>query len=178
MVEGLTGLLFLLVWHVYGFSWQTAAAWIFVSVLIVVSFIDWDHYIIPDNMLLGGILAGIPFLALQSWTTLGWGLAAALGYGSIMGLIAFISKGGMGGGDVKLAAFLGFFLGPYLGGLALLLGFLMGGLIGIVLMLAGKKTGKDVIAFGPYLALGGLLALLKGFDIINWYLAFFCWKIL
>jgi leader peptidase (prepilin peptidase)/N-methyltransferase len=55
----------------------------------------------------------------------------------------------------------------------LLLGFLIGGLIGIILLFTRKKTGKDVIAFGPYLAMGGLLALLRGFDIINWYLALF-----
>lgn len=173
VVEALTGLLFILAWHTYGLSWQTAAAWIFISVLIVVSFIDWDHFFIPDIMLLGGALAGIPILVLQSWATMGWGFAAGLGYGSIMWLIAFISKGGMGGGDVKLAAFMGLFLGPYLGGLALLLGFLIGGLIGIILLFTRKKTGKDVIAFGPYLAMGGLLALLRGFDIINWYLALF-----
>ena len=84
--------------------------------------------------------------------------------------IAVVSRGGMGGGDIKLAAFMGLFLGPRLVGLALFLAFLVGGLVGIALLVSGKKGRKDAVPFGPYLALGGVLALLQGGNIISWYL--------
>lgn len=172
LVELATGLLFVLVWLSTGYSWATLAGWVFVAVLLTVTVIDLRHMIIPDQILLAGILMGLPFLFLNSRWDMLWGIAAGLAAGAFMLAIAVVSRGGMGGGDIKLAAFMGLFLGPQMVGLALFLAFLVGGLIGIGLLVTGKKGRKDAVPFGPYLALGGVLALLQGADIINWYLGF------
>lgn len=141
-----------------------------IAVLLTVTVIDLEHLIIPDQVLLAGTAVGIPFLLLYSWQGTLWGIAAALAAGGFMLAIAIVSRGGMGGGDVKMAAFMGLFLGPRMVALALFLAFLIGGLVGIALLVSGKKGRKDAIPFGPYLALGGVLALLQGGNIISWYL--------
>jgi leader peptidase (prepilin peptidase)/N-methyltransferase len=79
----------------------------------------------------------------------------------------------MGGGDMKLGAMLGAFLGWKLGLLALLLGVLAGGAVAVVLLLLGRKGRKDAIPFGPYLALGGAVALLWGDRVLTWYFSRF-----
>jgi leader peptidase (prepilin peptidase)/N-methyltransferase len=172
LVELAAGLLFVLVWLTTGLSWVTPAGWVLVAVLLTVTVIDLKHMIIPDEVLLAGVLVGLPLLLLHSWQDAMWGLVAGLAAGAFMLAIAVVSRGGMGGGDIKLAAFMGLFLGPHMTGLALFLAFLVGGLLSIVLLVTGKKGRKDAVPFGPYLALGGVLALLRGTDIINWYLGF------
>jgi len=175
LVEAATGILFTLVWLSYGYSWATPAGWVFVAVLVGAAATDLMHLIIPDELLAAGILAGIPFLLLDSIPGTLWGLFAGLVAGGFMLAIAVVSRGGMGGGDIKLAAVMGLFLGPKMIGLALFLAFLIGGLVSIALILSGKKRGKELIPFGPYLALGGILALLRGEQIIKWYLGFWTW---
>jgi leader peptidase (prepilin peptidase)/N-methyltransferase len=170
LVELASGILWVLVWLVSGYSWFTIAGWVMVSVLLAVTVIDLEHLIIPDQILLAGMVAGLPFLFLHSWGNALCGIAAAIAAGGFMLAIAVISRGGMGGGDIKLAAFMGLFLGLRLVGLALFLAFLIGGLVGIGLLVSGKKGRKDAIPFGPFLALGGVLSLLWGGGIINWYL--------
>jgi prepilin signal peptidase PulO-like enzyme (type II secretory pathway) len=81
--------------------------------------------------------------------------------------------GGMGGGDIKLAALIGFFLGWPNGLLAVFLGCLLGAVTGITLVLTGLKGRKDAIPFGPYLALGTLPAMFFGDKLLAWYLGLF-----
>ena len=152
--------------------WATPAGWVFAAVLVGAAATDLMHLVIPDEILAAGILAGVPFLLLDSFPGTLWGLLAGLAAGGFMLAIAVVSRGGMGGGDIKLAAFMGLFLGPRLVGLALFLAFLIGGMVSIALILSGKKGRKELIPFGPYLALGGILALFRGDHIINWYLGF------
>ncbi len=175
LVEAATGTLFTLVWLTYGYSWATPAGWVFAVVLVGAAATDLIHLIIPNEILVTGILAGVPFLLLDSFQGTLWGLLAGLAAGGFMLAIAVVSRGGMGGGDIKLAAFMGLFLGPKLIGLALFLAFLLGGVVSIVLILSGKKGRKELIPFGPYLALGGIMALLKGEHIINWYFGLWGW---
>jgi prepilin signal peptidase PulO-like enzyme (type II secretory pathway) len=92
----------------------------------------------------------------------------AIGGGPLF-LISLFKQGDMGGGDVKLAALMGLFLGlPVL--LALFIGFLTGAIVGISLALLQKRSIKEPIAFGPFLALGGLITFFYGSSIINLYL--------
>ncbi len=113
------------------------------------------------------------------WERHAWMAANSLIYGIIMALFFAIffqslirlTKGkGMGGGDVKLGAFMGLTLGFPNGVLALFLGFLTGALVSLGLVFFGKKKFKQTIPFGPFLVAGSLIALFWGQQIINWYL--------
>ncbi len=79
----------------------------------------------------------------------------------------------MGGGDLKLGAMMGAFLGWQLGLLAILLGVLSGGVVAVCLLALGRKGRKDAVPFGPFLALGGALSMLWGKSILAWYFARF-----
>lgn len=175
VVEFVTGLLFMLVAVKLGISWAALAGMVFTGVLIVATVIDLQHQIIPNRIVLFGIIVGIPLMALQSWEVLKSGLIAGLGAGLFLLLVAIVGewvfkKEAMGGGDIKLVAMMGLFLGIRLIVIGLFMAFLAGGLIGGILMIIGKKGGRDLIPFGPYLALGGYLALLWGNQIAAWYL--------
>lgn len=172
LVETGAGLFFVLAWLNFGVTWATPAAWVLISVLLVAAVVDIRHRIIPDRLILAGLVLGLPLVALQSWTALLWGAAGFLGAGLLMLSIAVISRGGMGGGDIKLAALMGLFLGPAGVALALFLSFLVGGAAGGFLLVTRRKGRKDPVPFGPYLALGGVTALLCGDRLINWYMAF------
>lgn len=173
LVELAAGILFVLIWLSTGFSWATPAGWAFVAVMVAVTVTDLKHLIIPDQVILAGGLTGLPFLLLHSWQGTFWGIAAALAAGGFLLAIAVASRGGMGGGDIKLAAIMGLFLGPRMVCLALFLAFLIGGMAAIALLVSGKKGSKDLVPFGPFLAMGGVMALLWGADIINWYVNFY-----
>ena len=88
-------------------------------------------------------------------------------------MIILASRGGMGGGDMKLGAMLGAFLGWKLGLLAILLGVLSGGIVALYLLILGRKGRKEAIPFGPFLALGGAVASLWGESLLGWYLGHF-----
>jgi len=99
-------------------------------------------------------------------------LGIAVG-GGIFFVIILASRGGMGGGDMKLSAMLGAFLGWKLGLLAVLLGVLAGGGVACCLLALGRKGRKEAIPFGPFLALGGAITLLWGDRLLAWYLGRF-----
>jgi len=86
-------------------------------------------------------------------------------------LLAIISRGGMGWGDVKLAALIGLATGFPLVFVALIMGAILGGVVAIVLLVAKKKKRKETIPFGPFLSLAALITLLWGSNILNWYVA-------
>lgn len=170
LVEVITGVLFLLVWLRFGVAWSTVLGWLMVGTLVTAAAVDIHHRIIPDAVVLTGLVAGMLLAALVSWQSLKLGLAGFVAAGAVMLLIALLSRGGMGGGDIKLAALMGLYLGPRSVGVALMLAFLAGGLVGIALLASGLKGRKDAIPFGPYLAFGGVVALLWGNRLVNWYL--------
>ncbi len=146
---------------------------IFVSALLVISFIDIDHRIIPDNISLPGILLGFlaSFLLPLHWYESllgilgGGGVILAVGY---LGELVF-KKEAMGGGDVKLLAMIGAFLGWKLALLTIFFGSLVGAAIGVVMKLF---TGDDYIPFGPFLSIGALAALFFGERFLHWYWMF------
>lgn len=172
LVELLTALLFLAVVYDKGLTWSAVAMLLFMSMLVVASFIDLAHQIIPDGVLLVGGILGIPLVYLQSLEQLKWGMLGFFAAGLLLLLIAILSKGGMGGGDIKLAAVMGLYLGLKLVAVALMLAFILGGTIGIILLLTGLKSRKDPVPFGPFLAVGAVLASFIGENIIVWYTNF------
>ncbi|HEY3423200.1 MAG TPA: prepilin peptidase [Negativicutes bacterium] len=188
LVELLTAGMFLWCLEVIGFTPNLVYAFIVTAFLIVITFIDYDHQLILDRVLIWfagigiviiiavntfnllheylGITAKSPMLSIDVVDKL---IAFFVGGGLLL-LIAVVSRGGMGGGDVKFAAVLGIWLGWKLTLFALLLSFLFGG-IGSALVLIFKLKGrKDYIPFGPFIALGVFVSMLYGNNIIRCYI--------
>lgn len=137
-------------------------------VLLALAFIDLEHQIIPNAISYPGIVLGL-LLAVPQGRFADSVLTAAAA-GAFFLLLAFISRGGMGGGDVKLATLLGAFLGWPGTAVALFVAFSIGAGVGLILVAMRRRGRKDPIPFGPALAVGGLVALLVGDQIVRWYL--------
>jgi leader peptidase (prepilin peptidase) / N-methyltransferase len=147
---------------------------LFCSALVVVTFIDLEHQIIPDAITLPGIVIGF---AVSFFTPLGWlnSLIGIIAGGGSLLLVASLyelltKKEGMGGGDVKLLAMMGAFFGWKAILFIVFASSLFGSVIGVALMVAQKKDSKLAIPFGPFLAGAAVLYLFYGPQIINWYL--------
>ena len=176
LVEALNGLLTLLLFLKFGISPAFLALFIFCSSLVVITFIDLDQQIIPDQISLPGIIIGFAFSFFLPWN--GWLnslLGILLGGGSLY-LIAWgyeklTGKEGMGGGDIKLLAMMGAFLGWRSVLFIIFAASLVGSVIGVAAMLIQKKDGKLAIPFGPFLAFGAVLYIFFGRQIISWYLS-------
>ncbi|MBI3016070.1 MAG: prepilin peptidase [Candidatus Tectomicrobia bacterium] len=171
LVELLTGVLFLLVYRKLGPTWQGVEAAVLLSALVVVSFIDLEHKLVPDMITLPGIAVGLLFGFLVSMNHVLDLLLGVLLGGGLFYLIALVSRGGMGGGDIKLIAMIGAFVGWQLTLVTIFAGILLGSLVAIALLILGLKGRKDMIPFGPFLALGAVGALFYGKVIIFWYLS-------
>jgi leader peptidase (prepilin peptidase)/N-methyltransferase len=176
LVEALNGLLTLFLFLKFGFSFAFLALFIFCSSLVVITFIDLDHQIIPDEISLPGIVLGFVFsffLPWNSWLTSLCGIL--LGGGSLFlvawGYEKLTGKEGMGGGDIKLLAMMGAFLGWRSVPFIIFTASLVGSVIGVSLMLIQKKDGKLAIPFGPFLACGAVLYVFYGGQLIHWYLS-------
>ena len=171
-VELLTGGLFFLTYLHYGPSPAMIAAMVFSAFMVAITFIDLDHQIILDGMLallaVSGLVLQLMTGAVGFWSM--W-LGALVGGGLLL-VLAIISQGGMGGGDVKFAAALGFWLGWPGILLGLFIGFVAGGAISLLLLATGLRGRKDFIPFGPFIALGAWIALLYGKNILAWYFSF------
>jgi prepilin signal peptidase PulO-like enzyme (type II secretory pathway) len=132
--------------------------------------IDIEHQRIPNLISFPAIALGlisIPlFHAPSPWK---WVLGGLLGFGALF-LIALLSPSAMGMGDVKLALFIGLIVGYPNIILALFLAFVLGGAIAGALLLMDKIGRKDPIAFGPFLALGGMITLVYGDPILSWWI--------
>lgn len=172
IVELLTGLLFLICFSVVGLSFELIKALIFASFLIVITFIDLDHQLILDKVLIWMAGAGVIinlWLGFPMPGALNMLLAAAVG-GGVLLLIAVLTRGGMGGGDIKFMAVLGLWLGwPYIL-VVLLLSFIIGGVAGLLLLLFKVRGRKDFIPFGPFIAIAAYITLIFGVDILFWYM--------
>jgi len=136
--------------------------------LLVVVWTDIEHGIIPNAVTYPGIVLGLASSALA-----GVGLSAleaAAGAAAVFLAISIVSRGGMGGGDVKLAAMMGAFLGGPAIIVALFLAVALGALVGIVLIVLRLRTRKQTIPFGPSLAVGALIAVFAANDLVRWYI--------
>lgn len=175
LVELLNGLLTLFLFMRFGFSLPFLLLFIFSCALVVITFIDLEHQIIPDVISLSGIVIGFAasfFLPELGWKSSLIGIVA--GGGSLLlvayGYEFFTKREGMGGGDIKLLAMIGAFLGWKSVPFVILTGSLAGSIIGISVMAAQKKDSRLAIPFGPFLAFGALLYIFFGEQLIVWYL--------
>lgn len=178
LIEFLTGLLFYMIFRITGISYELGFYLFYVSLLLVIGWIDYDHQIIPDSLVITMGLGGLGYRFISSFLNFTWepwlegGLGIVLGGGFFL-LLALLSKGGIGGGDIKLMAVLGLWLGYRNILAALFFTFLIGGLFSVFLLLLKKKRRKDRIPFGPFLCLGGGIGFLWGESILNAYIHYF-----
>ena len=177
IVELLTGLTYLIIYLIYGLSIQTLIYIILSSALIIIAFIDLNEEIVPDVISLPGIVIGFIisfFIPYISYINSALGVFVGGGIILIIGLAGSVifKKEAMGGGDVKLAAMIGAFLGWKYIIISLFLGFFTGALAGIFLIASKIKSREDAIPFGPFIVLGSFITLFWGEKIISWYLGF------
>ncbi len=176
LVELLTGLLAVCVCLKFNLAMETAVYFVFIATLLVITFIDIDHRIIPDRITLPGIpLAFIAawFLPDITWQTsligmiVGGGslLLVAVGYSFLTG------KEGMGGGDIKLLAMIGALCGWKGVIFTIFVGSLIGSITGIIAMLKSDQGMKSALPFGPFLSIGAVSYIFFGPQIIAWYLS-------
>lgn len=175
LAEIITGLLSLVLFHQYGLSWAYLFYFLFVSALIAIIFIDFDHQIIPDVITYPGIVAGfISSLILPNITyrdsLIGIILGGGILYLIALGYLMLAKREGMGGGDIKLLAMIGAFLGWQALPFTILVSALLGSVVGIIAMLKTGKDAKMAIPFGPFLSIGAILYLFWGKAVTQWYL--------
>ncbi|MBV9043043.1 MAG: prepilin peptidase [Acidimicrobiia bacterium] len=177
LVELLTAALFVTAALRFGLDWVLPAYLIFFASLVAITFIDLEHYIIPNRVLYPTVFIAIPLLVLAAatqdqWHNLERALLGAVLAWSFFLVLHLISPRGMGFGDVRLSFLLGLFLGwldlrhVFLG---VFVGFLLGSIVGLVLMALRRRGRRDHIPFGPFLAAGAVIAVLFGTSILGWY---------
>lgn len=173
VVELITAILFTISPLLVGWSKELVISWTLISLFMIIFVSDVHYMIIPDKVLL--FFFGLFFIEriliplTPWWDSL---LGAIVGF-TLLLVIAIVSKGGMGGGDIKLFGLIGFVVGWKLVLLSFFLSTLAGALFGIVGILIGKvKKGKP-FPFGPYIILGTLLAYFFGDQLIRLYLTMF-----
>ena len=149
---------------------ELALGLVLCTVLVAITLTDLDLRLIPNKLVLTGAAAAVAIAAISAPETLDTRAIAAAAAGGALFLIALAYPRGMGMGDVKLVAMMGLFLGRAIAP-ALLVGFGAGAVIGVAMMARqGGQARKQTIPFGPFLALGGVIALWCGDEIVEWYL--------
>jgi leader peptidase (prepilin peptidase) / N-methyltransferase len=166
LVEFLGGVLYVFLYHQFGFSVQSVVLTLLVTVLLIVSGIDLAHQIVPDAITLPGMLIGVGTSALLTPVGLSNALLGLCLGGSLFLLIAVLSRGGMGGGDIKLIAMIGAFLGWQAVLVTIFMAAMLSAVVGLSLILLKQKGRKDPIPFAPFLALGAFVAMLWGSDLM------------
>ncbi len=170
ILELMTGLLFgLLAWK-FGVDWALPAFCVLGAGLIGLSWIDLHTKRLPRQIIYVTAAAGLPLLVVAAlvrheprrvWM-MALGAVCALAF---MGAVYLLSRGGMGDGDVRLSPLLGAYLGwlnPGLVAVGLFLGFLAGAVVGVAMMVGGRAGRKTAVPFGPFLALGTIVAVFVG----------------
>jgi len=176
-VELATALIFaLLSWH-YGLSPALGIMAFYACLFIVIFVIDLEQGLILNKVVYPGMVVAL-LLALYPWPWLTQSIGMRVAYAALGGgigfalflLIAIVSRGGMGWGDVKLAALIGLATGFPLVFLAIIMGAILGGIVAVALVIAKKRKRRETIPFGPFLAVATMITLLWGNNILSWYL--------
>ena len=173
VMELLTGVAFGLSYLRFGFSGELIIALLFMSLLVIITVSDLAYMLIPDKILL---LFGIPLLLLRLVFPLepGWDSAvAAVVLPGVLLLTAIVSKGGMGGGDIKLYVVIGLVLGTVHSFVSLFIAALVGAIMGFLHLRRQGKGRRTPIPFGPWIALGAAVAYLYGGRIVGSYVNLF-----
>ncbi|MFL2077807.1 prepilin peptidase [Marinilactibacillus psychrotolerans] len=173
VVELATGLLFTATYLFFGLSFQTIFGLLLVSMIVIVTVSDITYQKIPNKILLFFLplfLIIKAFFLDTNWTSSIVGAALAF---LLIGLIIYITKGGMGIGDLKFFSLFGLLFGWQLFLLLFLLSTLYGAVINGILLALGKVTRKTKVPFGPYIGASAVTVLYFGKFILHWYLSSF-----
>lgn len=182
-IELLTAGIFTMLFYKYSVTLEFLAAAFLMSILIAVFFIDLDHRIIPNGLVIAGLIGGIlvfvynfvyPFEIYGDRHWYNPLIGAAVGSGTLLlvaliGYLFYKTDDAMGMGDVKIFAPIGILLGWRLTIIALLLAIFIAGISSLVLIIIRKKNRKSTIPFGPFIVTGTFIALMWGYGIISWY---------
>lgn len=173
VMELVTGLLFAFAFTQLGFNLELILAILFISLLVIITVSDIAYMLIPDKILLFFLVPLIVariFSPLTPW----WDsiVGAVIGFG-ILFLIAVLSKGGMGGGDIKLFFVIGVVLGTMHTLLTLFLASLIGAVVGVISLRIAKKGRKTPIPFGPSIAIAAIITYFFGDTLVDWYVNMF-----
>lgn len=175
IVEVITTISSFLIFIKFGISTDYFVYFFFICALIILTVIDLYHQIIPDVISLPGIVVGLlASLIIRNVSFLESLIGMILGGGSLF-LIAvayqwLFKKEGMGGGDIKLLAMIGAFLGWKSVFITIILSSFIGSIVGIILISIKGKDFKYAIPFGPFLSIGAAISLFYQKEIIDWYL--------
>ncbi len=174
LTELATGVLYattmLVLW---GDAGEVALGLAFVTMLVAITLTDLERRIIPNKILLVGAIAGLALAVATDPGSLAERAIATAAAGGLLFAVALAYPRGMGMGDVKLAAVMGLYLGRSVAP-ALLIAFAAGSLVGLALIARhGAEARKQAVPFGPFLAFGGVVGLLAGDQIVDWYLSTF-----
>lgn len=180
LVELLTPIIMILLFFSFGISWSFVISFIFSASLIVITFIDLKHQIIPDVISLPGILFCFLCSFIVPWIGPLESLVGIIFGGGVLYIFALgyqllTKKEGMGGGDIKLLAMTGAFLGWKGALVTLILGACVGSIIGLILIICKGKDLKYAIPFGPFLSAGAFCSLLFGEKLIRFYVSIGCY---
>ncbi|WP_027621294.1 prepilin peptidase [Acetivibrio clariflavus] len=184
MVELMTGIVFAILFKAFGISLDFFASAFLMSILIPVFFIDLDHRIIPDEIVVTGLVAGIVIIVCNVFFPLDiyrggqwWepilGMIAGSGTLLAIGLIAakiYKTDEVMGGGDIKIFAPIGIFLGWKMTFLALFISITVAGVTSFILIILKIKDRRSTIPFGPFIVVGTFITYLFGWDILGMYI--------
>jgi leader peptidase (prepilin peptidase)/N-methyltransferase len=189
IVELITGVGFLLLYLFYGPGIELALVLFYFCILVVIFFIDIEHHLILNKVVYPAAVTALfvsiflPYLDFppsividEHFMDIGWasGIVSALVGGAvgfvIFVIIALVSRGGMGQGDVKMVGLIGLITGYPLIFVSLFLAIISGGLVALFMIVARIKNRKQSIAFGPFLSIGAMGAIIWGNEILNWYL--------
>jgi leader peptidase (prepilin peptidase)/N-methyltransferase len=172
LAELVTGVLLAATYLILGDDpgWELALGLVFCIVLVAITLTDLDLRLIPNKFVLAGAIAAVVIVAIGDADELPERAIAAAAAGGFLFIVAMAYPRGMGMGDAKLVAMMGLYLGRAVAP-AVLVGFAVGAAVGVALMLRhGAGARKQAIPFGPFLALGGVVGLWFGDDMVDWYL--------
>lgn len=173
--ELLTSICFIIIYYYSRLSMKTMLGCTFVVFAIVLTMVDWQEMILPTSIIKWGCLIGLMERVIQSLITESWMLLVDALVGAVVGYLLFmgifyssqwiLKKEGMGYGDVRLMAFIGLYTGLSTLFLAVLIGSLLASIYGIIRLGFHKKS--EAYPLGPFLNLGGLVALIWGYEILD-----------
>ncbi len=168
-VELGTGLFFAFTYWYYGSSIVFAVNDFYFCLFLIIWIIDLEHGLILNKIVYPASVVALIISVFLSPGIVDAVIGGAIGFVLLL-IVALVSRGGMGWGDIKMAMLIGLVVGYPLVFVALLMGIILGGLVGGFFLLTKIKGRKDAIPFGPFLSLATMIALLWGSDILHWYL--------
>lgn len=170
LVELLTGIAFLVLFNKFFLSVEFLKYAVVTSLLIVITVIDLERQEIPDELIIFGLIAGLLINLYHIKAHMVLGILGFMLGGGLFLIIAMVTNGAMGGGDIKLMAVLGLFFGWKYVIMIALFSFIIGAIVSLLLVAFKIKGRKDFIPFGPFIAAAAILVVFYGTEILQIYL--------